>query len=489
KGSATLSGTIDLNSSPSTPHVYIQGAATNDRMGIRVLTGKVNNDSYADLFISSDGSYSGIAYAGKSDLIYGTADFFPASGGTTRDLQSSPANFEVGGAEEFDYAMHIALGDLNGDGLDDLLIGAPNASGTSNSRLNCGEVHVLLGPTFSGSRHLLDNPGDIVLLGKESGDVLGTSIVPGDYDGDSNVDLALAAFGAMGNNNAVQGAGEAYIVRGPFSTGTRDLSSSAPDVTIYGPVGSDSFQDPFEPRFPNFMAKGNFNSLDGSTGLDGLVLGMQKETASDRANAGVVRMLYGRTSWPSTINLDSDSVDIKVLGAEAESNFGYTFASGDFNADGFLDHIWGAPREDASTTAMDAGVVRLRLSPPMTAFTRPNPLVTNCWNYVVGLGVKTCWDPVDIAAAWNLRVFDLSDFSTPLRTYCCLSTTNDPLGNFWSHWDSDAAQNGSYAFLSSLAVQNAEGNLEEVSRGSACQANGNCEERTPTGTCDLTNCP
>lgn len=147
-------------------------------------------------------------------------------------------------SESFDLGQEGSLlaGDLNGDGVDELIIGDTYESRGSAPAYS-GEVYIILGQKNRTTRVIdtspLPIPGavavpDVILQGEEGGDQLGKfgAMALGDFDGDGPMDLVVA--GEFDSPPPVEGGftlntGRAYVILGGGSlpTGTLDVATAA----------------------------------------------------------------------------------------------------------------------------------------------------------------------------------------------------------------------------------------------------------------------
>ena len=144
--------TIDL---ATDAELIIQGAAAIDLSGDSVSSaGDVNGDGLDDLIIGARrADPNGRNYAGASYVVFGTDRGFPQ----TIDL-ATDADVIIEGAATNDYAGHSVsgAGDVNGDGIDDILIGADYAS--PNGRTYAGASYVVFGASRLGRHHRFGRP-------------------------------------------------------------------------------------------------------------------------------------------------------------------------------------------------------------------------------------------------------------------------------------------------------------------------------------------
>ena len=241
--------------------------------------------------------------------------------------------------------------DLDGDGLRDLIV-ADYRTEPGASRPAIGEVYVVFGRRGRWAGPLrFPEAADVLIQGRDPYDRLGTGLTCGDLDADGIMDLVICATDADGPANDRSSAGEAYLILGRTSwPAVYDLAIEHPTV-IYGEGKRDPWED--AKQFCEGMAIADFNG----DGTDDLVIseapGLDRTETLD--DTGRDYVFFGRTDWPASIDLLSESADITIYGPEAQA-LTRTFG-GDLDADGIDELIATAWTTDAPDGTESVGAV------------------------------------------------------------------------------------------------------------------------------------
>ncbi len=383
-----------------------------DHLGWAVAVADVTGDEQDDLIVSAPtdhGPGDARLHAGAVYVFFG-----PLAAGTVVDLATAAADLTVygvdAGAAIDSYAdflgFAVAAGDVSGDGVADLLLGAPLADGPENARGDrTGEVHVVFGAAFDPGTviDLATTPADVTVFGAGADDRLGYSVAAGDVSGDAIGDLLLNAISASGFDHRPR-RGEVYVQFGPIESGTvLDLASHALDVRyISGPYyeyfghgvtaadlsgdgvadlvagGSSTwnpaigeytgaayvFHGPLESSTQAFAADAadttiflpdvqlmhgglkalTVGDLDGDRSQD-LILGMPNADGPDdapRKLGGEACVLTGPIA-AGTLDLGATPAFLTVFGAVSSGKLGWSMATGDVTDDGVEDLLLTAP--------------------------------------------------------------------------------------------------------------------------------------------------
>jgi len=284
----------------------VEGAAAGDSLGESVAgAGDVDGDGFPDLAI-------GAPQSPYSPTVFGYAVVVPGTGG-------APIFTVAGGASGDAFGYSVAgAGDVNGDGLADVIVGAPQVipGGTGYSKVFAGPSGALL-LTFSGSA-AFEGFGSVVAS-------------PGDLTGDGNADLLVGAYNAYGIGPYA----------GLFGAGRVDAFSGASGASLYS-VGGTSAYEYFG------ISVAGVGDLDGDAFPD-FVAGASAADPGGLANAGEVRAFSGASASPLA------TISGTLVGRELGSSVA---GAGDVNADGVPDWIGGAPALPAGS-GPDSGRARV----------------------------------------------------------------------------------------------------------------------------------
>jgi hypothetical protein len=163
--------------------------------------GDVNGDGYDEILIGCFGRNSA---RGKAYHMYGKGS------GWTNDTLLSNADTSYLGEDTMDYAGDSVaiVGDVNSDGFDDILIGAPQDEEFASA---AGQTYLVLGNATGGTTDIfLQNHAVASFFGEDSNDMSGFSVAGGgDVNGDGYDDIII---GAYGDEEGGGQAGQTYLI-------------------------------------------------------------------------------------------------------------------------------------------------------------------------------------------------------------------------------------------------------------------------------------
>ena len=274
---------------PHTPDRIITGTVPLDQFGFSVASaGDINDDGIGDVVVGADNGNEVFVYTGSVSGL--TPDiFFSDSGQPGENLGWSVA----GG------------GDVNDDGVDDIVVGAPiSVAGTAYVYFGSG-----IGLPTRGA----------TLTGELADDQFGWSVaIIGDINHDNIDDIAIGA-----PRYGIFDTGRVYIYHGPVVGPV-----ISPDIALDGEAPLDGFG-------VSVAGAGDVNG----DGIDDLVVGAWKN-ADGGNEAGKAYVFYGSTSGVSQSNFTA------VTGSANDKLGTSVYGAGDVNGDGFADVIIGADATD-----------------------------------------------------------------------------------------------------------------------------------------------
>ena len=321
-----FSATMDLSNLDGNSGFRLNGAAAFDRSGRSVSSaGDVNGDGFDDVIVGTGDDFS----VGTSYMVFGKASGFDAS----LELSSLDGNngFGLEGVERRDSSGFSvsSAGDINGDGFDDVILGAPKAAPNGYAS---GSSYVVFGHAsgFAATLNLssLDGNNGFRLDGTAEFDSSGYSVNgAGDVNGDGFDDLII---GTQGTNSS-------YVVFGRATGFGASMNLSSLD-------GSNGFRLDGREDVNSGRSVSNAGDVNGD-GFADLIVGAQRADQNYNFYSSSY-VVFGKASgFGATLDLSSlngsNGFRLEETPGNSRGEFSVSDA-GDFNGDGFDDLIVGS---------------------------------------------------------------------------------------------------------------------------------------------------
>jgi hypothetical protein len=335
---------FNLSNLNGTSGFAINGINPDDRSGNSISSaGDINSDGLDDLIIGADGADPNGDNSGQTYVVFGSKESFAAQ--FYLSTLNGTSGFAINGINPNDFSGNSisSAGDINGDSLDDLIIGA---NGGSTNGITSGQTYVVFGSkeSFAAQFDLssLNGTSGFTINGINEDDSLGNSVSSaGDINGDGLDDLIIGAPFADPNGTS---SGQTYVVfgsKGGFGA-QFDLSTlnGTSGFTINGINEDDSLGN-------SVSSAGDING----DGVDDLIIGAPFAGLNGDSSGQTYVVFGSKGGFGTQLNLSTlnGTSGFAINGINPDDQSGNSVSSaGDINGDGIDDLIIGAPFADAN---------------------------------------------------------------------------------------------------------------------------------------------
>jgi hypothetical protein len=320
----TMAWRFAANTNLTSIEHYYYGEEPQNMLGLSVANkGDVNGDHRDDIvFGAYNFSNAGDKGTGKFYIVLGKEPGkYGAAGHNATDADASFIG--EAGNDDFGYSVDIA-GDVNGDGYDDIIVGAPNLKGDRT-----GKAYLIFGRSSGWAKNDSAKKANVTFTGENLGDLAGYCVAGiGDINGDGFADLAI---GAPHYSTPEVYSGAAYIFLGHAGAWNAVINLSAANTIITDPDTNAQLGSLID-------GAGDVNGDH----LDDFLFGTPNANEKTLAQAGKAFVVNGKQNgWDEDYDINNAAYTV-FIGDGKDNYLGYCIGGGgDYNNDGYDDVLIG----------------------------------------------------------------------------------------------------------------------------------------------------
>lgn len=248
------------------------------------------------------------------------------------DFSEWEGNFSVLGENSFDSFGHSSSsGDFNGDGIEDLVVGAPFSD--PEGRGAAGSIYIFFGSVAHTQEELTDlsfQNADVTIIGAEENHQLGKTLIVGNFNNDMFDDILVAApFADVAD---IEAAGKVFLILGQQTFSSNyDLNTGGFQSVFLGEAANDNLG--------LSLAAGNVNNDT----FEDVVIGTPYADHNEDLNCGKAYVIYGQLLLSTEYDLANSAADVMIFGSATNDKAAFSAVCSDVNNDNIDDLLLGAP--------------------------------------------------------------------------------------------------------------------------------------------------